>query len=165
MLPGGLVVTEGERVDEGRGLGSVGDRWPPDVEPMIEARVAGATHEEIGEGLGKSARTVARRLALPGVAAEITRRQLDAFGATRAKLVTNSEQAARVLSDLLRSEDEAVQLRAAVQLLTLAGRLHHQTLVEHELVERVEALEGDHAKFTAISEQETRYTQSKEASE
>jgi CII-binding regulator of phage lambda lysogenization HflD len=129
---------------------------------MIEARVTGATHDEIGGSLGKSARTVARRLALPGVAAEVTRRQLDAFGATRSKLVTNSERAARVLSDLLESEDEAVQLRAAVQLLTLAGRLHHQTLVEHELVERVEALEGDHAQFATISEQEARYAQSKE---
>lgn len=131
-------------------------KWPPDVEPMIEARAAGATHGEIATSLGKSTKTVARRLALPGIAAEITRRQLDAFGATRARLVADSGRAARVLAGLLDNGDPAVELRAAVQLLTLAGRLHHQTLVEHELVERVEALEVAHVKVLGVAAQETR---------
>jgi hypothetical protein len=142
--------------DDTHGLNT--DGWPPDIEAIIEDRAAGLTIEAIAERHHKSTKTIARRLQLPGVRAEIAQRQLDRFATTRARLVTDSDRAARVLADLLDSEDERLRLQAAVQLLVTASRWHHQLHAEHQVEDRLQALERREQNQQEIDAQRQRIT-------
>lgn len=134
------------------------DGWPPDIEAIIDDRAAGLTIEAIAERHSKSAKTISRRLQLPGVRAEIAQRQLDRFASTRARLVTDSERAAAVLAELLDSEDERLRLQAAVQLLVTASRWHHQLHAEQQVEDRLQALERRDRNQQDIDAQTQRIT-------
>lgn len=136
------------------------DGWPPDIEAVIEDRAAGLTIEAIAQRHNKSTKTISRRLQLPGVCAEIAQRQLDRFASTRARLVTDSDRAAEVLAGLLDSEDERLRLQAAVQLLVTASRWHHQLYAEHQVEDRLQALERRDRNQQDIDAQAQRVTRS-----
>lgn len=144
-------------VSENPLLGGRHPSWPTDVEAIIEARASGATEDEIGELLGYSARTVRRRLALPGVAAAITRNQADRVGALRSRLVIHSDRAIDVLVELLDSPDDRVRERAATRMLDIAGRFHHQAQREIDLQQRVEQLEAHRAGAKEVARQLERF--------
>jgi hypothetical protein len=107
-------------------------------ELMRAALATGATYAAAGTVAGVSERTVRRRMGDPRFAAEVSVRRGEQVATVSGLLVNAGADAVQVLSDSLRSDSEAVRLRAAHLILTVGTQLRHA----HELEERLGALEA-----------------------
>lgn len=107
-------------------------------ELMRAALATGATYAAAGTVAGVSERTVRRRMGDPQFAAEVSVRRGEQVATVTGQLVTAGVDAVEALRECLRSDSEAVRLRAAHLILTVGTQLRHA----HELEERLRALEA-----------------------
>ena len=109
-------------------------------ELMIVCLAQGWTHQQVGDQVGVSTKTVQRRMGEPSFAAAVSRRRRERVERLTGQLVTTSEGAVAVLQDLLSSDDPKIQLRAATVTLGQASRFHHAEQ-ERELARRQDEIE------------------------
>jgi hypothetical protein len=106
-------------------------------EQLILGLASGVTVEQAARAAGMSVRTAFRRLERPEFRSRVTRARTDLLERGLGRLAAASASAAAVLERQLEAESAAVQVRAAISILGLGGRLHEQL----DLAERLEAIE------------------------
>lgn len=107
-------------------------------EVVLAALAVGDTYAQAGATAGVSERTVRRRMSEPTFAGEVSARRGEYVGALAGQLVASGPEAVAVVRRCLISADDAVALRAAQLLLTMANQLRHA----RELEVRLAALEA-----------------------
>src|SRR5690348_11060622 len=106
-------------------------------ELLILGLASGLTVDDAAQTAGMSVRTAFRRLEQPAFRSRVARARTDLLERGLGRLAAASAGAAAVLEQQLGAESAAIQLRAAVSILGLGGRLHEQL----DLAERLEAIE------------------------
>lgn len=86
-------------------------------ELMLDALATGASYADAAAASGQSARTVRRRVADPGFAAELARRRSERVSHLTGQLVGLGPRAVAVLAEVLEAEAVADRLRAANLIL------------------------------------------------
>lgn len=115
-------------------------------EILIEALASGRSYTQAGELAGVTSRTVARRMADPAFARQVSERRAAWATRTAGELVSMGSEAIAVLRELLvDAERPADRLRAVHLVLSLGARLRHEVdldvrlqEIEHRLDERKE---------------------------
>lgn len=107
----------------------------------LAALAAGATIEAAAEAAGVSPRTVYRRLADTGYAAEVDRHREAAIGRALGRLASASSAAVETLVELADgAESESVRLKAADRIVSHVVALHDHLAVSSRLEELEEQL-------------------------
>jgi hypothetical protein len=106
-------------------------------EPLLSALAAGSPVEEAAKAAGLSPRTVYRRLAEPGFRGRLANARDELASEALSELAGCASEAVTTLRQLLRANNEHVQLGAARTLLDQLLRLREALA----LAERVAALE------------------------
>lgn len=116
-----------------------------DLDPMDEAIIdllaSFYTHAEIAERLGICTKTIQRRLKDPSFKALMIERRRAALAESTTQMVALNRDAVNTLAALIGSDNESIQLRAAIHVLTNSRQLHQQAVIEDEFEERLSRLE------------------------
>jgi hypothetical protein len=102
-------------------------------EILVAALAAGRPYVEAGQAAGLSERTVRRRMAEAGFAAEVARRRSLHVSDVAGVLLASATYAVQVVLECLESEKPADRLRAAELMLTLVRRFHADADVDARL--------------------------------
>lgn len=111
-------------------------------EKMIVALATGSSVPKTAREAGVTERTIYRRLEDPAVRSKIAAIRDATVGSVVGTLVDINTKAAKVLKDLLDSEDEKIQLHAAAKVIELGMKIRDS----NELAERVTDLERKNAE-------------------
>jgi hypothetical protein len=101
----------------------------------------GWSHKRVASEVGRSTKTIQRRMQDPEFAAEVWARRRASVAATTAQLEQLGFDAVEALRDLLGSANETVVLRAAELTLRMSNRHHRQELSYGEFRDRLTAVE------------------------
>ena len=113
----------------------------PRDEQIVELLARRFTHQEIGEQLNISTKTVQRSMRKPELKELMMSRRRAILSETTGRLVELSSDAVGVLGALLASKNPNVQLRAVQLTLGLGRRFHVEDRYESNVEERLERLE------------------------
>jgi hypothetical protein len=110
-------------------------------EILIAALAAGESYSAAAKIAGITSRTVARRMADPAFASEVSRRRGQIVAELTGKLTTLGADAVEVLRDCLHAEKPSDQIRAAHLILSLLAKFRSDSEHEARLTE-LERLAG-----------------------
>lgn len=130
-----------DQASEGKG------GWDPDDERMMALLAAGYTHARVAEEVGTCAKTVQRRLQLPGFKERVDELKRDLHAESWSRLLGLRDKALGVLDAAMDSNIERTRLQAARTVFELGTRIRKEQASE-EILDRVKGLESELAART-----------------